>query len=215
MIIVMSQRKGGSGKSTVAINLTAALLGRGLTVGLLDTDEQRSTYKWFKRREKAAQELPLPECYYSQGDVNDNVRALAKRNQILIVDTAGFHSHELRIALLHADIVITPFRPKPYDLEVAKSQMAILDEVRIVNKKMIGYALINSAPTNAKDTRADAAAAFLSNHKYKVLRSRLSNREAYGDSGQEGLGVTEYRQDQSAIKAAQEITNLVEELLNA
>lgn len=215
MIIVMSQRKGGSGKSTVAINLTVALLERRKTVALLDTDDQRTTYTWFKRREKAFQggaEIPMPECYYAQGDINDNIKALASRNEFVIVDTAGFHSRELRIALVHADVVIAPFRPKPYDIGTAKVQTAMLDEIRVVNTKMRCYGLINAASTNAKDSRSNDAAAYLERHKFVMLKSRLYNREAYGDSGQEGLGVTEYKQDSSAARAAEEIRQLIEEI---
>ena len=46
-IITVAQQKGGSGKTTVTVNLATALLDQGKSVALLDTDPQGSLGKWF------------------------------------------------------------------------------------------------------------------------------------------------------------------------
>ena len=49
-VITVAQQKGGSGKTTVAVNLAVALRGRGQSVALLDTDPQGSMGRWYLER---------------------------------------------------------------------------------------------------------------------------------------------------------------------
>ena len=218
MIYVLSQRKGGSGKSTVAVNFTVALMSEGFQTGLLDTDTQQSSYNWFKRREQVSTDnhkLAMPECYHAEGDVRDNIRSLASRNQHVVIDTAGFDSKAMRYAVTLADVVIVPFRPKAYDLEVAPTHFDLISQLSIANPKMKMAAVLNQCPTHRSDTRSRDARKFLEELGYGVLDTKLYNREPYGDSGQDGMGVIEYATSDSGKKAAQEITNLTKELLNA
>lgn len=49
-IITVAQQKGGSGKTTLTVNLAVALRRRGLSVAVLDTDPQGSLGRWFMER---------------------------------------------------------------------------------------------------------------------------------------------------------------------
>lgn len=49
-IITVAQQKGGSGKTTLAVNLAVALHERGHSVALVDTDPQGSMGRWFIER---------------------------------------------------------------------------------------------------------------------------------------------------------------------
>ena len=52
-VITLAQQKGGSGKTTIAVNLAVAFLKRGRSVALLDTDPQGSLGRWFMARREA------------------------------------------------------------------------------------------------------------------------------------------------------------------
>jgi len=45
-IVAIAQRKGGVGKTTVAVNVAGALLSGGRSVDLIDADPQRSATAW-------------------------------------------------------------------------------------------------------------------------------------------------------------------------
>ena len=49
-VIAVAQQKGGSGKTTIAVNLAVALIREGHRVALLDTDPQGSLGRWFMTR---------------------------------------------------------------------------------------------------------------------------------------------------------------------
>jgi chromosome partitioning protein len=49
-VITIAQQKGGSGKTTLAVNLAVAFTRAGHRVALLDTDPQGSLGRWFLMR---------------------------------------------------------------------------------------------------------------------------------------------------------------------
>jgi plasmid segregation oscillating ATPase ParF len=53
MITVIGGNKGGSGKTTTAVNIAVALALKGQDVCLLNADLQRSAAKWHAEREAA------------------------------------------------------------------------------------------------------------------------------------------------------------------
>ena len=57
-VITIAQQKGGSGKTTLAVNLAVAFCRMGHSVALLDTDPQGSLGRWFLAR-RARMAAPL------------------------------------------------------------------------------------------------------------------------------------------------------------
>jgi chromosome partitioning protein len=56
--ITVAQQKGGSGKTTIAANLAVALIQRGHSVAVLDTDPQGSLGRWFMTRRERMDGAP-------------------------------------------------------------------------------------------------------------------------------------------------------------
>jgi Mrp family chromosome partitioning ATPase len=62
-VITVAQQKGGSGKTTIIVNLAVAYLRAGHRVALLDTDPQGSLGRWFMaRRERGAADMNARSC---------------------------------------------------------------------------------------------------------------------------------------------------------
>lgn len=212
MIYTIAQIKGGVGKSTIVVNLAAFFAQTGYKTGILDTDSNRTAWNWWQRRIEEKKDASEIECQFVQGDIKDTLQAMNKRNDIVIVDTAGFSNVSMGPAIVNSDIVIFPFAPKQYDLEVTQR---LLNQDSLVTAQMLNprvklRAVLNNCPTNARDQRANDAENYLKNEGLYVYISRLTRRDAYADSGQMGIGVSEFEDDRAAV----EISNLGKEVLN-
>src|SRR5580658_2523381 len=105
MNIVVSNIKGGVGKTTTAFYLAgaAAEKGRGPVV-LVDSDPQGSTAEWFDAE-------PIDGVEVIEGpSVRTVTKAMERSDGVVVVDTPAGEGTVVRAALERADIVIIPTR---------------------------------------------------------------------------------------------------------
>lgn len=124
-VIAVTSEKGGVGKSTLAVHLTAAFAGRGLNAALIDEDGRvGSSRRWAQRAEQVGQPLPFP--VYEPDDVKP--KKLADLD-VLVIDTEGRPKRrDLRALAGRADLILVPSGPSPLELE------ATLDLVDYLHK---------------------------------------------------------------------------------
>jgi chromosome partitioning protein len=105
MNIVVSNVKGGVGKTTSSVYLAAAAAARGReAVFLVDSDPQGSAAEWFEQNPVEGVEL------IEAPSERTVVRALSNSDGIVIVDTPPGDERIVRAALRRADAVIIPTR---------------------------------------------------------------------------------------------------------
>ena len=98
-IVLFGGEKGGTGKTTLAINTAAMLAREGKDVLLLDTDRQGTASFWAVVREESETE-PRISCVQKFGKgLAAQVRDLAGRYDEIIIDAGGRDSMELRYGL--------------------------------------------------------------------------------------------------------------------
>ena len=115
-IILIGGEKGGTGKTTLAVNLAALRALQGRDVLLIDTDIQASASYWAQSRDEAGIQ-PRVACIQKFGKgLQTEVRDLARRYQDLIIDAGGRDSAELRAALVVAERVYIPIQPSQFDI---------------------------------------------------------------------------------------------------
>jgi chromosome partitioning protein len=137
-VIVVANEKGGSGKSTVAMHVTIALMKLNERVATIDLDSRQKTLTHYieNRRDwghHIARDLEIPNHVYfienmdhpTEEDeaadgkaLTDQVDALARNNSFIVIDTPGRNSYLGRLALSIADIVVTPLNDSFVDLDV-------------------------------------------------------------------------------------------------
>jgi len=121
--ILVANPKGGSGKSTLSVNIAGYLSNRGLRVAMLDLDRQQSSALWLKTRPA---DLP-------------HIRTLDEKkehaNDWLVIDSpAGLRGKNLAHAVKLADKIVVPVAPSLFDLDASRDFLKILAEEKSVRK---------------------------------------------------------------------------------
>ncbi|TXL03590.1 cobyrinic acid ac-diamide synthase, partial [Methylococcaceae bacterium CS1] len=73
MIYLIAGRKGGSGKSTVTMNLGVALAHDKQDVIIVDADKQSSSSTWVLERSRYQKDLPKIHCVAKYDDISDSL----------------------------------------------------------------------------------------------------------------------------------------------
>lgn len=209
MIILIASQKGGCGKSTIAVNLSAWLANQNRDVVLVDSDRQSTSANWANDRIENVN-LKKVNCVQKYDNIRDTLLDLAKRYEFVVVDAAGRDSREMRTGLLASDILVVPFRCSQPDLDTLPYMKRVITEALDINQSMRVYGLLTIAPTNPVINEVNESKEYFSDFpELKLLNSVICDRKVYRDVMSYGIGVSELDNE----KAIDEINSLAEELL--
>ena len=201
-VITVAQQKGGSGKTTLALNLACAAAADGLSVALIDTDSQGSLGQWFMRRRQMG-DPGLTFATASAWGVSYECEKMAADHDIVLVDTPPKIDADLRPALRGSALVVVPVASSHLDLWATEG---VLDLARregrpavVVLNRTAGRARLMAEVRDALDG-IDAPRTAAS----------LGNRVAYAEATGQGRGVVEVPR---AGKSRDEVRALWSELL--
>lgn len=182
-VITIAQQKGGSGKTTLAVNLGVALTRAGHRVALLDTDPQGSLGRWFLTRRDRLGDAGMELSTASAWGVSYECEKLRKTNDFVIVDTPPKVDADLRPALREADLVLIPVASSHVDLWATDG---VLDLVARENRRAL--VVLNRAKAGTRLAEEVAAAA---GEKARVAGARLGQRVVFAETLGQGLSVIE------------------------
>ncbi len=202
--IVVAQRKGGAGKTTLAAHLGVAWAAMGYAVALIDTDPQASLTQWHQRREarRIGGQTGLGFAATTGWRVPGEIRRRARNCDILLIDSPASAGIEVRTVMKCAGLVVVPVQPSPVDV------WATLRTLELAQREQVPALLVlNRVPARASLTAAMREE--LSRYDVGLAATGIGNRVALAAAFCEGWGITECAEDSAA---AAEIAALAAEL---
>jgi chromosome partitioning protein len=179
--ILVANPKGGCGKTTLCVNLAAALAHRGERVVLWDLDRQKSALEWLALR---SPELPA----IASLERKDDPGAAPRKTDWLIIDSpAALHGKNLRLAVKPVRHVLVPIQPSLFDMAATRDFLAELMEEKKARKhaNFIGIVGMRVDPR----TRAAATLeAFLRQFELPVV-AHIRDTQLYANAAFVGKGL--------------------------
>ena len=137
-VIVVANEKGGTGKSTLSIHISVALLKAGFRVATIDLDTRQQTLtRFFENRASWAVNAPwnveLPRHHALDRGNSDNVRdnetwefgafataisEVEHEYEFVVIDTPASDSYLMRLAHSLADTLVSPVNDSFIDVDV-------------------------------------------------------------------------------------------------
>jgi len=212
MIIVCGGTKGGTGKSTMAVNLAIIASSTGADVLLVDADDQESASDFSVLRNESRNEGAGYTCVKLTGPaVRTELLRLAPKYDHVLIDTGGRDTTSQRAALTVANVLLVPFLPRSFDVWVIGRVAGIVEEVRTVNPELKAYAFLNRADPRGQDN-IDAAEVIRENGALELIDAPLGSRKAFSNAAALGLAVTELKPQDP--KAMSEMMTLFQRVFN-
>jgi chromosome partitioning protein len=173
--ILIANPKGGSGKTTLSVNIAGFLANRGQRVAMLDLDRQKSASLWLESRA-----ADLPEIAMLQSGKGEDVL-----NDYLVIDSpAGLHGKNLAHALRLSHKIIVPVSPSLFDLNASRDFLKILAEEKEVRKGRCQIGVVGMR-MNARTRAATALEDFLAESGLPIL-AYLRETQIYVNAAFEG-----------------------------
>jgi chromosome partitioning protein len=193
-------RKGGSGKTTIAVHLAIGFALRGRRTLLADADPQRSAVEVLKARRD-----PGPEAVATAGPKLFTLQAGAERCGVdaLVIDTPAVLEEEVAHAVVLSNLSLLVVRPTFLDLAAAVRTSEIIRRLR-----KPGLVVLNQAPATrgtVEPPQVKRAIDALRLLRLPVAPVVIRSRAAYQAAPEAGVSVEELASDPVA---AQEMTGL-------
>jgi len=211
-IIAAVNQKGGSGKTTLSMQLAGALARRGHEVLIVDADPQGTATRWAA---SAEDEQPFPATVAglaaAGGKVHREVKKYVDRYDYIIIDCPpAVDSPVPQSALLIADLAVVPVIPSPPDLWASVGITKLIEHVRTINEELQAVIVLNQCQPQQVLTKD--AIEILKEFQVPLAKGYLGDRAVYRQSSL--YGQTVHDMGSRAEAAIREVTDLTEELLS-
>jgi chromosome partitioning protein len=202
--ITFVTQKGGSGKSTLCINLAIAAQEAGHSVCILEMDRQATISDWAEHRNSETPEVAQVDAT----QLEQVMRSLkGSAYDYIFIDTPGVDSPGTLSAIRVADLCMIPCRPTPADLRAFKPTLAAIYRL----EKRFAFVLNQTPPRSYRIRDAADGLAVLGILPEVNVVMRNDHQDAIGM----GQGVTEFNPKGPAAKEIRELWSWMEKRTQA
>jgi chromosome partitioning protein len=195
---IVSQ-KGGSGKTTLALQLAIAA-ARSRKVLVIDLDPQQSAERWHTIRQRATGSKDDPSIaagpYQKLADMLKTASRLGA--ELVLIDTPPKLDRAIIPAVKAASTVVVPLKSGILDLQALEDSLDLINLGKARNRAVV---VLNAVPAGRhKETAIKESLRAASRLKLEVLAEQLSDLPALAQGLKTGRGVTETEKHGTAAK---------------
>jgi chromosome partitioning protein len=210
-IIAVVNQKGGSGKTTISMQLAGAIARRDNKVLVVDADPQGTATRWAA---SAEDESPFPASVVglsaASAKVHREVKKFVADYDCIIIDCPpAADSPVPQSALLIADLALVPIIPSPLDMWAAVGIRQVIVNVSDINETLQSRLVLNQCQPNT--TLAQETLEVLPEFGIELAKAQVRHRQVYRHSAVFGQTVHNFGSKASA--AIEEIEDLTNEIL--
>lgn len=211
-ILAIVNQKGGSGKTTVSMQLAGALARRQNKVLVVDADPQGTATRWAA---SATDEEPFPASVVGLSAASAKVHREVKKfiddyDYIIIDCPPAADSPVPQSALLIADLALVPLIPSPLDMWAAVGIRQVIENVGDINESLQARLIINQCQPHT--TLNQDISEILPEFGIKLAENTIRHRQVYRQSAV--FGQTVHNLGSKAKAAIKEVEQLTDEVLS-
>lgn len=205
-VICLVNEKGGSGKSTLSINLATALHRAGKQVILLDADPQGTARDW---RDASPADADLPPVLAADRP-NTLTSAFAGIHADFVVIDAPAKAEAMSAAIIgKSDIALIVVQPSAADVWASAAIVKMVQSKRSLGGVIEAAFVVNRA-TVGRNLTAEITSGDWNEYGIDQLENFVSDRESFKTSLAKGLSIF----DTNDSKAKAEIELIIQEIEN-
>ena len=200
-VVTFANVKGGSGKSTLCINMAAILIREGYSVALIDADQQKCSQDWI---------TGTKDKLLSRIEIIDQAEFKASENvdvDFLLIDTQGSLTKEMAQFLFQSSLIITPCRVSRDDIVGQGWIEVFLKQSNRDIKKAPILTVLNGV--NKRSSILSHVIEQLKEDGVQVAETCISQRVCFAETNVNKISVIGYSK-----QATEEIVDLTNEALN-
>lgn len=211
-IVSIANQKGGSGKSTISMQLAGTFARRGYRVLVVDADPQSTATRWASA---APEDAPFPATVAglsaAGGKLHREVQKFVGSFEIILIDCPpAVESPVPMSSFMIADLVLIPVLPSPADVWATKAIEVLVSNAQDFNADLQARIVPNRVKDTANIAR-ESLNFIRSEFSISATRSTLGDRTAFQQSVAMGCTVHDLP---NTSKAAGEIDLLTDEVLD-
>jgi chromosome partitioning protein len=168
--------KGGTGKTTSAVNLAAGYHALGYRTLAICCDPQQSLLSYSERAAAAGTPLPFTVISLPVADIHKRLDQLAASFDCVILDAPPGAAAIIRSVILSAGIIIVPVAPTGLDLDRLRPTFEILAELEHTHPVQVGVLLTK---VRAGTRAARGARELLADQGYPLLKTEIPLAELH------------------------------------
>lgn len=181
MVITITGRKGGIGKTTTAVHLAAYLQTQAATL-LVDGDPNDSALTWASR-----ESFPFPTI--DAAAVQTQLQQ--HRYNYVVVDTKAHPEPEdIRVLVDNCDLLVLPSRPSFLDLHALLQTVQTLEQFQ-ANYKVL-FTMVRPPKRTDRHTRRITARDFLNQEGIPVFETEIQQLAVFEEAPDQGLLVKNF-----------------------